>query len=132
MSSAWAVQKALYARLAPVLAALAPPVPLHDQAPANAPFPYAEIARHILTPDDGYRVHLSQDLVTIAVYSEHGGQKQALEVMEAIRASLTDTRLALEGGGETIRCRYERMDTARDGDGRTTVGTILFSILFEH
>lgn len=132
MSTVWRVQKAVYARLSPVLAGLSPAVPLFDEAPEGQSYPYAEFARHVVTPDDGYRHHLSQTILTIAAYSAHGGQKEALEIMEAIRASLTDARLALEGGTETIRCRYERMDTARDPDGRTYVGTILFSILFRH
>lgn len=132
MATSWDLQTALFARLEPVLAALSPSVALHDDAPVDAPFPYAEFARHVLTPDDGYTHYLTQDILTIAVYSDHGGQKEALEIMEAIRANLTDARLALAANTETIRCRYERMDTARDADGRTYTGTIIFSILFEH
>jgi len=138
MASAWQLQKALFERLEPVLAALNPPVPLFDDAPANTPFPYAEFSRHVMTPDDGFAHYLTQDLVTIAVYSEGApsaqlaGQGHVLSVMETVRAALTDARLALADGSETIRCRYERADTARDSDGRTHVGTIIFSVLFEH
>lgn len=131
-ATVWGLQQALYDRLQPVLAALDPAVALYDEAEPDAAMPFVEFARHIVTPDDGYTHYLSQDLVTLAVYSDHGGKKQVLQIMEAIRAELTDASLTLDNGSETIRCRYERMDTALDADGRTRIGTIIFSILFEH
>jgi hypothetical protein len=133
MPSAWDVQAAIKAHLDPVLAALDPAVPLYHDAPPDAVLPYAEFAREILTPSDGFTHFISQDLVSLSVYSEHVAKKQVLDIMEAMRAALTDADLVLGVSGETtIACRYERMDTGKDADGRTQVGNIIFSVLFEH
>jgi Protein of unknown function (DUF3168) len=132
MATAWDLQQALVARLEPVLAGLSPPIPIYADAGPETPKPFCELARHIFTPDDGFDHYLTQDLVTFSVYSEHGGQKQVLQAMEAMRAALADARLPLGDTEETIRCRYERMDTGVDADGRTHVGSIIFSILFRH
>jgi hypothetical protein len=138
VAGAWDLQKSLYAHLAPILAALEPPVPLFDEAPANQHLPYVEIARHILTPSDGFDHFMSQALISLSVYSDGargmiGGQGHVLSILETMAAALRDARLPLPGSdGEVIRCRPERMDNALDADGRTHVGSLIVSILFRH
>jgi hypothetical protein len=128
--SAWSVQKAVYARLQPVLAALSPAVAIYDAAPTGAAYPFVEFARHILNQADGFDYEVTEDQITLAVYSDYAGQKQVLDILAAIRTELHDARLVLDTG-QAISCRYQRADTARDQDGVTYTGTILFFIPFE-
>ncbi len=127
-SIAFAVQKAVDARLLPVLAALTPTVPIIDHAPAGQPYPYVQFARCIVMPGDTIERNDQRVQLALAVYSDFRGQEQVLEILAAIEATLDGADLDL-ATGTAIRCDLDRADTARDQDGATYTGTALYTVL---
>jgi len=124
----FAVQKAVDAKLQPVLAAFSPPVPLFDHVPAGAPYPFAQFVRCISMPGDLIDRSDRRVQLALAVYSDFRGQEQVLEILAVIEAALDDAELSLDTG-TACRCDLDRADTAQDQDGVTYTGTALYTVV---
>lgn len=127
-SLAFAVQKAVDAKLQPVLAALTPPVPLFDHVPPGQTYPFVQFARCIDMPGDLIDRKDRRVQLALAVYSDFRGQEQVLEILAAIEGALDDATLTL-ATGSAVRCDLDRADSARDQDGVTYTGTALYTVL---
>lgn len=131
MSRAFALQKAIFERLTPVLSALVPPVAVVDHGDEQS-FPFVEISRVFSLPEHNLVEEYTRFQVALTVYSDKRGQKQVHDILEVVDLALDDSSLTLSEGGLVVRIDRERADTARDQDGLTYVGSALYSILVKH
>lgn len=129
--NSWALQQAIFAQLQAPLAALTPACGLVDHAADKQPFPFVEISRFIRMPDNYLAAAASHYRATLTVYSDYPGQRQVHEILDAISAALDDAALTLSSG-VAVRCDLEQSDTSRDADGRTFMGSAIYSIFVEH
>lgn len=131
-SASWALQQAIFARLAAdtgLLALLGAPR-IYDDVPQRADFPYVTfgpgLARDWSTgSEDG-----SEHIITLHVWSRASGKKQACEIMDALRAALHEQTLTLSGY-RLINLRHEQSEARRDTDGATYRGIARFRAVTE-
>jgi hypothetical protein len=131
-SAAWALQQAIFATLtadAP-LTALLGGTRIYDDVPQGAAFPYLTFgqstARDRSTGSDDGNEHI----LTLHVWSQANGKRQAHEIMGAIRTALHDQPLTLSGH-RLINLRHEFSEARRDPDGETTHGVARFRAVTE-
>lgn len=131
MSVAFAVQKAVDAVLFPVLAALTPAVSLYDGVPDGATFPFVSFSRSNAVRENLVASNMTRVQITLTVFSEFRGQEQVLTILRAIELALDDAELTLDDG-VAVRCDLERADTTLDADGKTYMGSAIYSVLVTH
>jgi len=131
-SASWALQQAIYAALtdSEILTDLLGGARIWDQVPERSSFPYVTFApgsvRDWSTSDgDG-----AEHSVGLHVWSRGGGRKEALAIMQAVRAILHDAALSLEGH-RLVNLRHETSDVRRGGDGETYQGIVRFRAVTE-
>lgn len=107
MSVGWELQKAVFAALDAALAA-----DVYDNVPHKAEMPYVVIDNQLAV--DTQAVNRARETVTLylSVYTRGAGQKEALEIMADIKATLHNQKLALDSG------TLESMFVLREGTGR--------------
>lgn len=127
----WAVQRAVFAKLQPDLAAMTPPVALVDHAPDKLPMPLVEIGRFVQMPDNYLARDATRYRVTFTVWSDKRGQREVQQILDVIRAALDDADITLDAG-TCVRCDMESADTSRDADGKTYMGSAIYALLVEH
>ncbi len=96
----WAVQKAIQAALGadPALASLlGSPVRLYDDVPPQPQFPFASWDRARMVPLKADRAGALEHRLTLKIWSRYGGRREALEILQAVRAVLDDAALGLDG-----------------------------------
>jgi len=131
-SASWALQQAVFAALAadaPLVALLGAPR-IFDDVPQGTDFPYLAFgqttARDWSTgTEDG-----AEHTLTLSVWSQARGKKEAHEIMGAVRAALHDAPLALNGH-RLVTLRHEFSETRREPDGDTIRGTVRFRAVTE-
>lgn len=131
MSVTFEVQKKVFAAVTAAVAGHSSAPAVHDHAPENAPYPFVELSRHIATAENLLSRRSTRHQVVLTVYSTAGGQREVLEIMDLIYPALDDADLTIPGA-DFVRCDCERRDTARDQDGRTYTGSMIFAIYYEH
>jgi hypothetical protein len=131
-SAAWALQQAIFAALvadAPLVALLGG-ARIYDDVPQGAAFPYLTFG-HSAARDWSTGSHDGDEhIVTLHVWSQANGKRQAHEIMGAIRTALHDKPLALTGH-HLINLRHEFSEARRDPDGETTRGIVRFRAVTE-
>lgn len=107
MSVGWELQKAVFAALDAALAA-----DVYDNVPTKAEMPYVVIDNQLAV--DTQAVNRARETVTLylSVYTRGAGQKEALEIMADIKATLHNQKLVLDSG------TLESMFVLREGTGR--------------
>ena len=127
-----ALQTALYARLAAVLA----PVAVYDHVPqvadpgSDVPFPYVTIG------DDEAREWGTdtetgdETTITVHVWSRERGRLETKQLQDSIRDALHDYNLTVAGYA-TVLLLWESSLTLEDPDGVTHHGVTRFRGLFE-
>lgn len=119
------IQKAVFARLSDRLA-----VPVFDDVPQGTPCPYVVIGE-----DDSESFDTDESLgletdVTIHVWTEYSGRKQAKDITAQIYAALHRYALPVDGMS-TVDCIFEYQDSFLDPDGVTRHGVIRFRLTTE-
>jgi hypothetical protein len=131
-SAAWALQQAIFATLTAdtPLVTLLGGARVYDDVPQGAAFPYLTFgqstARDWSTGSDDGNEHI----LTLHVWSQANGKRQANEIMGAIRTALHDQPLTLTGH-RLINLRHEFSEARRDPDGETTHGIARFRAVTE-
>jgi hypothetical protein len=131
-SAAWELQKSIHAALVAdaALATLLGGARVHDDVPRGAEFPYVTFgpstARDWSTDDEAGSEHI----VTLDVWSKHGGEREVHLVMAAMRAALHEAALTV-AGHRLVNLRHEQSEAARLGDGETYRGTARFRAVLE-
>jgi Protein of unknown function (DUF3168) len=131
-SASWSLQQSIFATLtadAALLALLGAPR-VYDDVPPGTDFPYLTFgqstARDWSTGSDDGNEHI----LTLHVWSQANGKRQAHEIMGAIRSALHDQSLTL-AGHRLINLRHEFSEARRDPDGDTTHGIARFRAVTE-
>src|SRR5690606_19322856 len=94
-----------------------------DDVPVRAAFPYVTFAAGTERDWSTGSETGSEHMVTLHVWSRSGGRKEALAIIEALRACLHSAALTLSGH-RLINLRHESSEVRRDGDGETYQGIV--------
>jgi hypothetical protein len=96
---------------------------IYDDPPTDVVFPYVTLGRIETRAADASAAVALDHVVTLHVWSRHGGRAEALNVIAAIRDDLHHAALELEGHRLTLLL-VTFTDVFRSGDGRTTHGVV--------
>lgn len=133
MSAANALQAAIHARLAAdpaCKAVLGDPVRLFDRTPAAAAFPFATHHRIETRVSDSQGQDGAEHVVTLHVFSRHGGAQEARAGLDAMRASLHRAPLT-PAGHRLVLLLATFSDVLRIDDGRTFQGVLRLKAVTE-
>lgn len=126
------LQKALFEALVSdnALVAALGGAKIFDHAPADVRFPYVTFGRTSLydwstSTEDG-----TEALLTLHVWSKAKGRKEALGIMERVKASLDDASLDL-GAHHLVSLRFEYGEARYDEDVAVHHGLLRFRAVIE-
>lgn len=105
-------------------------VAVRDAVKEGTPKPYVVIGETDVS-DWGSKSGVgTEQTLTIEVWSEHRGRKQARQIAALVYASLHEQDFSVEGQ-QLVLCRFESADYGRDGDGLTYFGRLRYRILLD-
>jgi hypothetical protein len=122
-----ALQKALYARLKSALA----PVPIYDRVPQRSEYPYVTLSGTTITANDYLNDLRDERALYLSVWSDYPGQKEVMEIMQVIHATLHRQPLTLETGYIVTPFIANRQLT-REPDGQTYQGSVTLRVTLEY
>ncbi len=102
----------------------------YDDPPADVAFPYITIGRMESRPADSSGRDAAEHVVTLHVWSRYGGRAEALDVIAALRATLHNAPLSVEGYA-LVLLLAQFADVFRSGDARTTHGVLRLRAITE-
>jgi len=105
-------------------------VPVYDDVPQGADYPYVVIGDQIDQPMDGVVARRDDTLLYLSVWSTEPGQKQVKTIMGDISRLLHRRRLPMAAGSMII-CTVIRQRSTRDADNVTRMGQMTLRILTE-
>jgi Protein of unknown function (DUF3168) len=126
-SASWALQQSIFATLTAdtaLLALLGAPR-LYDDVPQRADFPYLTFGQSVARDWSTGSEDGNEHILTLHVWSQAKGKKEAHEIMGALRTALHDQSLTLLGH-RLINLRHEHSEARRDPDGETTHGIVRY------
>jgi hypothetical protein len=107
---------------------------IYDDVPQGTALPYLTLGqtteRDCSTGSDPDTDAGAEHLLTLHVWSDARGKKQAHEILAAVRATLHDAPLALSGH-RLVNLRHEFSEARRAPDGETIHGTARFRAVTE-
>jgi Protein of unknown function (DUF3168) len=125
LSASWALQKAIHIALtnAAALTVLTGGVRVFDEVPRNAAYPYITHGESVVrdwstSTDEGH-----EHSVSVHVWSQGAGRKQAHEILGVIARTLDGTSLPLDGH-RLISLSHEHSEVRRESDGETWRGLL--------
>src|SRR3990172_3900562 len=131
-SSSWALQQSIFATLAAdatLLALLGGPR-VYDDVPQASAFPYLSFGHSLVRDWSTGSEDGSEHVVTLHVWSQGKGKKEAHEIMGAVRTALRDQALSLSGH-RLVNLRHELSEARREPDGDTTHGIVRYRAVTE-
>lgn len=131
-SAAWALQKAIFAKLsgdAAVTAALGG-ARVYDDVPVRKEFPFVSFGPSIERDWSTAGSEGKELTLTLHAWSRAHGRLESDAVLEAVRAALHDAALTLDGH-RLVNLRHEMTDVRRENDGETTHGLVRFRAVTE-
>jgi hypothetical protein len=129
---AYELQKALFTALtsnAPLLALLGGPK-VYDDVPRQAALPYVTFGQSTLRDWSTGTEAGFEHLLTLHVWSQVHGDREAHQIMAAIRDCLHDVPLSV-AAHTLINLRFEFSDLIRDADGETAHGIVRYRAVLE-
>jgi hypothetical protein len=131
-SSSWALQQSIFARLTAdaALNGLLGGPRVHDDLPQASPFPYISFGHSLVRDWSTGSEDGSEHVVTLHVWSQGKGKKEAHEIMDAVRSALHDQALSL-AGHRLVNLRHELSEARREPDGDTTHGIVRYRAVTE-
>ena len=131
-SPSWSLQQSIFAALTAdvALTALLGAGRIFDDVPQGSALPYLTLGQSTArdwstVTDDG-----TEHILTLHVWSNARGKKQAHEILGAVRSALHDRPLTL-AGHRLINLRHEFSEARRDPDGETIHGLARFRAVTE-
>jgi len=130
--ASWALQRGVYQALAGSLdlTTLLGGVRVYDDAPQAAPDPFITLGQSVIRDWSTGTEDGAEHNLTLHVWSRSGGKKQALEIIDAIRAVLHDRPLAL-ADHHLVNLRHEFSEARLDPDGDTFHGIVRYRAVTE-
>ena len=131
-SSSWALQQSIFAALAAnaTLVALLGGPRVYDDVPQASAFPYLTFGHSLVRDWSTGSEDGSEHVVTLHVWSQGKGKKEAHEIMGAVRTALHDQALSLSGH-RLVNLRHELSEARREPDGDTTHGIVRYRAVTE-
>ena len=131
-SASWSLQQSVFATLVAdtAITALLGADRIYDDVPQGSPLPYLTLGQSTVRDwstgtDDG-----NEHLITLHVWSDAKGKKQASDIADAVRTALHDQPLTLVGH-RLVNLRHEFSEARRDPDGATVHATVRFRAVTE-
>ena len=131
-SASWALQQSVFAKLASdsaLLALLGSPR-IYDDVPQGSDFPYLTFGQSVARDWSTGSEDGNEHVLTLHVWSQAKGKKEAHEIMGALRTALHDQSLTLSGH-RLVNLRHEHSEARRDTDGETYHGIARFRAVTE-
>ena len=132
VSAGWALQKALFAHLVAdsSLTALLGGAKIYDDVPRDAEFPYVTFGASVVRDwstgsDEGF-----EHVVTLHAWSRANGRRESHEIVGALRSSLHDQTLSIDGH-RLINLRHQMSEARREDDGETYHGIVRYRAVTE-
>jgi hypothetical protein len=131
-SAGWDLQKAVYAALSSdaTLITLLGGGGIHDAPPQDAAFPYVVIDQMQIRDWSTGTEPGAEHMLTLHVWSDYAGKRDAYEIADAVRAALDGALLSLEEH-RLINLRHQYSELKRDADGETQHGVLRFRAVTE-
>jgi len=120
MTSTYELQRTLYSTLSNVLS-----IPVYDEVPEGVAMPYVVIGDLYETGDPSHDVDGRQVLVTIHVWSNYAGAREAREISGQIIGALQFQELAVSGF-RPVPFALDFFDVLRDPSGTYRHGVVRF------
>jgi hypothetical protein len=98
---------------------------VYDAPPAGPTFPYVTLGEEQTIPDRGQGYEGSDVSLTLHTWSKATGYPQTKQMIEAVRASLTNAPLTLSGH-RLVSLEFEESRVLRDTDPTITHGVVTF------
>jgi hypothetical protein len=130
--ASWALQRSVYQALAGSLdvTSLLGGARIYDHAPQATSFPFITLGQSVIRDwSTGTEDGAEHDL-TLHVWSKAGGEKQTLQIIEAIKGALHDQHLVL-ADHHLINLRHEFSEARLDPDGDTFHGIVRYRAVTE-
>ncbi len=131
-SAGWALQKALFTHLSADsnVTGVLGGAKIYDDVPRDATFPYVTFGESVVRDwstgsDEGF-----EHVVTLHAWSRANGRRESHEIVGALRSSLHDQALAVEGH-RLINLRHEFSEARREADGETYHGIVRYRAVTE-
>jgi hypothetical protein len=102
----------------------------YDDPPLDVVFPYLTLGRVESRAIDASAREAIEHVVTLHVWSRHGGRAEALDVIGALRGCLHNASLAV-ADHRLVMLFAQFSDVFRSGDGRTTHGVLRLRAITE-
>lgn len=125
MSFETALQSAVYQRLSDALS-----VPVYDDVPANAEFPYVVLGEDTHIPWDTDDSTGAESTITLHIWSRERGKREAKQIQGEIYAALNRYDLPVSGF-HTVTMEFDYSDVILDADGRTRHGVARYRTIVE-
>ncbi|MEO0982694.1 MAG: DUF3168 domain-containing protein [Pseudomonadota bacterium] len=128
-----AVQDALMAALRadPVVQSVfGDPARVHDDETRGAAFPYARLERHETRPADASGCAGAEHVVTLSTLSRHGGRREAVDAVSALREAVNRADLQ-PVGQRVVLVQPTYSDVFRTTDRRAFRGVLRIRIISE-
>jgi hypothetical protein len=105
-------------------------VPVYDDVPDNAPFPYVSFSFQNVDAADFLSERKDSRMIYLSVWSDYRGQREVLQIMEQIYEALHEQRMPLDTG-RIAQMRVVGRDTNREPDGVTYMGRVRVMVFTE-
>ena len=130
--ASWALQRGVYQALAGSLelTTLLGGDRVYDDAPQAAASPFITLGQSVIRDWSTGTEDGAEHSLTLHVWSRSGGKKQALEIIEAIKAVLHDQPLMLPDH-HLVNLRHELSEARLDPDGDTFHGIVRYRAVTE-
>ena len=131
-SSAWELQKSIHAALTGdgAVTALLGGARVYDDVPRGAELPYITFGQSTARDWSTGTDEGSEHILTLHVWSRGAGEREAHQIMSAVRDRLHDAELAVDGQ-RLVNLRHEFSNAARDPDGETYHGIVRYRAVTE-
>lgn len=124
----FALQSGLYGALSTALSGVAG---VYDHVPQGTAYPYVTFDYQEANNADYVNSRKDSVFVYLAVWSEYRGQKEVLNIMDAIDKALHNQKLPLSTGrAANVSVLSKR--TNREPDGLTYMGQVRIKVILEH
>lgn len=119
-SSSWSLQQSIFSTLTAnaTVNALLGPNRIFDDVPQGSPLPYLTLGQTTVRDWSTGTEDGNEHILTLHVWSDARGKKQASEIVGAIRTALHDQPLTLVGH-RLVNLRHEFSEARREPDGAT-------------
>jgi hypothetical protein len=130
--ASWALQRGIYQALtgSSELTALLGGARIYDDAPQAAAYPFVSLGQSLVRDWSTGTEDGAEHLLTLHVWSQAGGKKEAHAIIEAIRAALHDRTLML-ADHSLVNLRHEFSEARADPDGDTYHGIVRYRAVTE-